>query len=667
MYFAKYSDSSEHKIFMPTLWDFDSVMKNTGKWGCKHDYYLYSKLFGQSPSLFCDTYRHLWDSLREPLFQRLDTMLDSLLQSDMCRAVDASMPYDPEWWSGLGTFSQQLNGIKAWMTERRQWLDEHVAEVPQSDNDTIYPTDLQMTFQILSQEDRTVEIGDGRHPAIPTDTYGPLTIPSTVTLDGTAYTVVGVADSAFYGCHKISSVEVPATIAYFGTGAFRGCNSLKKVIVDDLAAWCATDFRKYDGNPLYFCKRLYDSHHAEIRHLVVPDGVTTVRKYAFMQCLLDSVTIPGSVVEIESNAFYDCLPLASLELTQGLKRIRSYAFHGCSALKSVVLPEGMTRVSVASFMGCTSLESVELPGSLSNANGLNGIDAEAFKGCSSLRLVKSGLQQPFAFGADAFASVAPDCVLQIPMGTLTDYHKAGWTKAVFGGGIVEVGGIEENYCVENAAARDFLQQVVYPDDDYSYTRITDYDGLVTPYKKDLPNPVCMVAPTSSEGEYLVMETYRDNLPVRSDTFLVGQQLLRVWNLIPQTQYTYRLHLLDAEGGKRQVAEGTFRTEGRLRMMNIDGMGNFRDLGGWKLSDGQHVRYDRLFRSAELAMESRNITSAGMHELLDVQGIGVEIDFGDYGSESPVWDRLEFVHGEDYQIAFYIEGLAGNPSAIPELL
>lgn len=656
MYFAKYDDSPEHKIFMPTLWDFDSVMKNTGKWGCKHDYYLYEKLFGQTPSLFCDTYRRLWDSLREPVFQCMDTLLDSLLQSDICRAVDASMPYDPEWWSGIGTFTQQLNNIKTWMAERRQWMDEHVSEIPKSDNDTIYPADLQMTFQILSQEDKTAQIGDGRNPAIPTDTYGPLIIPSVVTLDGTAYNVVGVADSAFYACHRISSVEVPASITYFGTGAFRGCSSLKKVIVHDLSAWCAIDFRKYDGNPLYFSKHLYDSKHAEIKNLVVPDDVTTIRKYVFMQCLLDSVTIPGSVVEIESNAFYDCLSLASLKIEPGLKRIRSYAFHGCSALKSVTLPEGMTRVSVASFMGCTSLESVELPGSLTNANGLNGIDAEAFKGCGNLKLVKSSIQKPFAFGTNAFASIAPDCVLQIPVGTLTDYHKAGWTKEVFGGGVLEVGDIEENYYVENAVTRDFLQNVTYPDDDYSYTKITDYDSQTTPYRKDLPNPVCIAAPTSYEGEYLVMETYHDNLLVRSDTFIVGQRVLRIWNLIPQTQYTYSLHLLDSEGAKSQVATGTFRTEGQVRMLNIDGMSNFRDLGGWKLPNDQHVRYNRLFRSGELAMESLDITPAGIHELLSVQGIGVEIDFGDYGSESPIWNLLEFVHGEDYQIAFYVEGL-----------
>ena len=57
---------------------------------------------------------------------------------------------------------------------------------------------------------------------------------------------------------------------------------------------------------------------------------------------------------------------------------------------------------------------------------------------------------------------------------------------------------------------------------------------------------------------------------------------------------------------RDVAAGTFTTEPDApRFLHAEGVGNFRDVGGWKTVDGRHrVRQNMIFRSAGLRSRSR---------------------------------------------------------------
>lgn len=221
---------------------------------------------------------------------------------------------------------------------------------------------------------------------------------------------------------------------------------------------------------------------------------------------------------------------------------------------------------------------------------------------------------------------------------------------------VETDDIVENYNIENGVTAAFMNEVVYPDDDYSFTKITDYMAIATSYRKDLPSPVIIKAPATNDGKSLLLETHCNGKLVRSDHFPVGQRALEIWNLIPQTRYTYKLYLIASNDEKSELRQGTFKTEGQVRMMNIDGMYNIRDIGGWKLANGQRVKYDKIFRGGELLMGNQIvITEAGIHELLDFQHIGVEIDFGDYPG-SPVSDRLDYYNGDEYQIVGYAGAL-----------
>jgi len=91
----------------------------------------------------------------------------------------------------------------------------------------------------------------------------------------------------------------------------------------------------------------------------------------------------------------------------------------------------------------------------------------------------------------------------------------------------------------------------------------------------------------------------------------------------------------------QIAQGSFRTEGTVRMLNIGYVYNFRDIGGWSLPNGRRVKYGKVFRTGELEIPYKQlkITDEGINELLNVQHVSVEIDFGDY-DDSPVMNLLK---------------------------
>ena len=70
------------------------------------------------------------------------------------------------------------------------------------------------------------------------------------------------------------------------------------------------------------------------------------------------------------------------------------------------------------------------------------------------------------------------------------------------------------YCLENDAAHAYMTEVTYPDDDYTFTKITDYcdpepwrwykyDG----YRKDQPKPVPLTWEAAADAESLLLKVY----------------------------------------------------------------------------------------------------------------------------------------------------------------
>jgi len=153
-----------------------------------------------------------------------------------------------------------------------------------------------------------------------------VTIPNSVT---------SIGSSAFEYCRGLTSVTIGNSVTSIGSWAFNECSGLTKVNITDIAAWCNIAFSSIGSNPLYYAKHLYVND-VEVTDLVIPNSVTSIRKYAFYNCSgLTSVTIPNSVTSIGNWAFFSCRGLTSVTIGNSVTSIGAAAFFDCPSLTDI--------------------------------------------------------------------------------------------------------------------------------------------------------------------------------------------------------------------------------------------------------------------------------------------------------------------------------------------
>ncbi len=120
--------------------------------------------------------------------------------------------------------------------------------------------------------------------------------------------VTSIGERAFYNCPSLKSVTISESVASINTSAFFECSSLEKVYISNLANWCGISFSNDDANPLTYAKKLYMvGSDTPITSFVIPEGVTTIRQYAFSGCnSIRSITIPKGITYIGTAALSGC-------------------------------------------------------------------------------------------------------------------------------------------------------------------------------------------------------------------------------------------------------------------------------------------------------------------------------------------------------------------------
>lgn len=177
--------------------------------------------------------------------------------------------------------------------------------------------------------------------------------------------------------------------------------------------------------------------------------------------------------------------------------------------------------------------------------------------------------------------------------------------------------------VTNAVIERFINEVHYPDRDYSYTLVLNYPGGPGYYDAQ-PSYMLKWEADASAGE--LISVLADDERTFTTTVAAGEDHVIITNLCPNKHYTYEVK---SASGSKSLLSGGFDTKGSLHHLTFDSkLRNVRDLGGWKTTDGKTVAYRKIYRGGRL--DNKNIDDKGRADIL-AEGLRAQLDLREKGS------------------------------------
>lgn len=189
----------------------------------------------------------------------------------------------------------------------------------------------------------------------------------------------------------------------------------------------------------------------------------------------------------------------------------------------------------------------------------------------------------------------------------------------------------EVVCIENPAVYAYMA-----DTDTTYVADTDFGhSVILKYKNnDLYGPnldwpagkyvewKSETAPEEIDEIRITVsehKNFRDSITHFPDTKADSSFVIR--NTIPDRRYYYKVEEFTLDGRCQLLTKGSFKTVGQVRMIQVRGAHNVRDLGGWDTCFGVPIQYGYLYRSASLDAIKAN----GRHDFAYNLGVGAELD------------------------------------------
>ena len=169
--------------------------------------------------------------------------------------------------------------------------------------------------------------------------------------------VKALSERAFANCVNLEQVQLNEGLKEIEGNVFNGCSKLKHVVFpDSLQDSCAYTFHgaafespiynrsqsvlyHYPGNVSQKIVTLAGNveclgagaffHHAAIEEVILPEGLEKIDTQAFLGTSLRRITIPSSVMKIESEAFWNCPELEEVNICCPLSALDANVFYKC--------------------------------------------------------------------------------------------------------------------------------------------------------------------------------------------------------------------------------------------------------------------------------------------------------------------------------------------------
>ena len=166
--------------------------------------------------------------------------------------------------------------------------------------------------------------------------------------------VTTIGATAFYNCTSLREVSIPSSVKNIGYNAFKGCLFSAINVAEDNSYYSSKDgvlFNK-DATTL----------------IQYPSGKTATL-----------YSIPNTVTNIYSYAFFNCTSLTEIEIPESVTTIGDYAFSYCTNLKNVSFSDSVTSIGPNVLDECTAIETIYF------GAGINTIDESFFNDCDALK------------------------------------------------------------------------------------------------------------------------------------------------------------------------------------------------------------------------------------------------------------------------------------------
>ncbi len=260
---------------------------------------------------------------------------------------------------------------------------------------------------------------------------GLLIIPGSISRNTVTYSVIYVAEGAFYSCTELGGVTLPQSVIALGDWAFSRCSGMSSITIPD--------------NVTHFGKEVF-SHCYNLQSITIPDTMTHLGEAAFYECRSLTEIVVG-----ENNPIFSSLDgvLFNREKTilikhpagkggdyaipKGVIEIADHAFEGCGWLTKVVFSNSVTGIGEAAFHGCFMLTEFEVE---INNPVFSSLDGVLFNDDQTILLLcpegKSG------------DYTVPDCATAIADYAFIDCEFL--TSVTIGDSVIHLGGYAFYYC-----------------------------------------------------------------------------------------------------------------------------------------------------------------------------------------------------------------------------
>ena len=170
--------------------------------------------------------------------------------------------------------------------------------------------------------------------------------------------IASIGNGAFSGS-GLTSITILSSVTNIGSGAFGGCANLTAITVDTNNP----DYSSVDG--ALFDKAqttLIQYPIGKVGNFVIPNTITSIGLQFEGMYNLTGITIPDSVTNISTYAFYQCEGLTNVTIGNGVTRIDDITFSECGSLAWITMGKSVSYIGLGVFNFDSRLQGVLFQG-----------------------------------------------------------------------------------------------------------------------------------------------------------------------------------------------------------------------------------------------------------------------------------------------------------------